>query len=113
VFDTAAPVVIRRTNVIADGDQVFAEWTTRATSKSGGTYANNCGAVFTVRDGLIVAVREYADTTTPVGCCSRRDQSSAAGQEPSATNVNHPYSKQSNTLGDEIDTLCFDASCPS
>jgi ketosteroid isomerase-like protein len=33
-----------------------------ATAKSGGTYANNCGAVFTVRDGLIVAVREYADT---------------------------------------------------
>jgi ketosteroid isomerase-like protein len=29
LFDTAAPLVIRLTNVIADGDQVFAEWTTR------------------------------------------------------------------------------------
>lgn len=58
LFDPAAPVVIKLTNVIADGEQVFAEWTAQA----GGAYDNKCAAVFIVRDGVIVAVREYTDT---------------------------------------------------
>jgi ketosteroid isomerase-like protein len=62
LFDRAAPVVIKLTNVIADGEQVFAEWTAQATSRAGVAYDNKCGAVFTVRDGVIVAVREYTDT---------------------------------------------------
>jgi ketosteroid isomerase-like protein len=62
LFDRTEPVVIRLTGVIADGDQVFAEWTARAVSTSGAAYANQCGAVFTVRAGRIAAVREYADT---------------------------------------------------
>jgi NADPH:quinone reductase-like Zn-dependent oxidoreductase/ketosteroid isomerase-like protein len=62
--DLFAPgtITITPTNVIADGEQVFAEWTAQATALGGGAYNNKCGAVFTVRDGLIVAVREYTDT---------------------------------------------------
>ncbi|MGW2860621.1 nuclear transport factor 2 family protein [Streptomyces sp. NPDC001205] len=48
--------------VIADGERVFAEWNTRATAKSGLPYDQHCLAVFTVRDGRIVEVREYFDT---------------------------------------------------
>ncbi|HEY3563297.1 MAG TPA: nuclear transport factor 2 family protein [Kribbella sp.] len=62
LFAPDAPVTIKLTNVIADGDQVFAEWTAEATARSGGAYRNNCGGVFTVRDGAIVAVREFLDT---------------------------------------------------
>jgi NADPH:quinone reductase-like Zn-dependent oxidoreductase/ketosteroid isomerase-like protein len=62
LFAPDAPVTIQLTNVIADGEQVFAEWTTAATARSGAAYRNTCGAVFTVRDGAIVAVREYLDT---------------------------------------------------
>jgi ketosteroid isomerase-like protein len=62
LFAPGTPVTIELVNVIADGEQVFAEWTARATARAGGAYANNCAGVFTVRDGLIVAVREYLDT---------------------------------------------------
>ena len=62
LFAPGTPVAIELVNVIADREQVFAEWTARATARAGGAYDNNCGAVFTVRDGLIVAVREYLDT---------------------------------------------------
>ena len=62
LFAPGAPVNITLTNALADGDQVFAEWTAQATARSGDAYANRCSAVFTVRDGAIVAVREYLDT---------------------------------------------------
>ncbi|TCC65722.1 hypothetical protein E0H73_01965 [Kribbella pittospori] len=62
LFAPEAPVTITLTNTLADGDQVFAEWTAQATARSGEAYLNRCGAVFTVRDGAIVAVREYLDT---------------------------------------------------
>ncbi|MEV5963617.1 nuclear transport factor 2 family protein [Kribbella sp. NPDC051952] len=62
LFAPGEPVVITLTNLIADGDQVFAEWTAQATAQGGAAYDNKCGAVFTVRDGVIVAVREYLDT---------------------------------------------------
>ncbi|MCX5388249.1 nuclear transport factor 2 family protein [Streptomyces sp. NBC_00083] len=48
--------------VIADGERVFAEWNTRALTTEGARYDQHCLAVFTVRDGRIVAVREYIDT---------------------------------------------------
>jgi NADPH:quinone reductase-like Zn-dependent oxidoreductase/ketosteroid isomerase-like protein len=62
LFAPGAPVTIKLVNVIADGEQVFAEWTAQVTARAGGAYDNKCGGVFTVRDGLIVAVREYLDT---------------------------------------------------
>jgi uncharacterized protein len=61
-LDTSAPIVIELVNAFADGDQVLAEWTSKATAATGETYDNRCAAVFTVRDGKITSVREYADT---------------------------------------------------
>jgi uncharacterized protein (TIGR02246 family) len=61
-LDTSAPVVIELVNAFADGDQVLAEWTSKATAANGAVYDNRCAAVFTVRDGKITSVREYADT---------------------------------------------------
>ncbi|QMU66977.1 nuclear transport factor 2 family protein [Streptacidiphilus sp. P02-A3a] len=48
--------------LIAEGDRVLAEWSTRALARSGARYNQHCLAVFTVRDGQIVSVREYFDT---------------------------------------------------
>ncbi|MER7245169.1 nuclear transport factor 2 family protein [Kribbella sp. NPDC000426] len=62
LFAPGTPVTIELVNVIADGEQVLAEWTACATARAGGAYSNKCAGVFTVRDGLIVAVREYLDT---------------------------------------------------
>jgi uncharacterized protein len=50
------------TNVLADGDQVVVEWTSRARNRAGEPYENFCIGVFIVRDGKIQAVREYMDT---------------------------------------------------
>lgn len=50
------------TNVVADGDQVVAEWTSRGTARGGSAYDNRCLGVFTVRNGKITCVREYTDT---------------------------------------------------
>jgi uncharacterized protein len=50
------------TSLIADGDLVALEWTSRAVTVAGEDYENRCAGVFTVRDGRIVAVREYMDT---------------------------------------------------
>jgi uncharacterized protein (TIGR02246 family) len=50
------------TSVVADGELVSVEWTSRARTVSGQPYENRCAGVFTVRDGRIHAVREYMDT---------------------------------------------------
>jgi uncharacterized protein (TIGR02246 family) len=57
-----APLVIELTNVIADGEQVVAEWTSAGTAASGAAYRNRCIGVFVVREGKIASIREYADT---------------------------------------------------
>jgi ketosteroid isomerase-like protein len=50
------------TNVVAEGDQVVAEWTAKGVAKTGKVYDNTCLGVFAVRDGKIASVREYTDT---------------------------------------------------
>ncbi|WP_329175104.1 nuclear transport factor 2 family protein [Streptomyces sp. NBC_01477] len=57
-----APLVIALTNIVADGEQVVAEWTSDGTTAAGAAYRNRCLGVFVVRDGRIASVREYADT---------------------------------------------------
>ncbi|MFG3284455.1 nuclear transport factor 2 family protein [Streptomyces sp. NPDC048111] len=47
---------------IAEGDRVVAEWTSTAETVHGGTYDNRCIGIYTVQDGRITAVVEYADT---------------------------------------------------
>ena len=58
----APGVVLELTNVVAEGDQVVAAWTSRATARNGAAYRNRNAGIFTVRDGKIVSVREYTDT---------------------------------------------------
>ncbi|GAA3038669.1 hypothetical protein FHS39_004523 [Streptomyces olivoverticillatus] len=60
-LDPTAPVVIELINAFADGEQVLAEWIS-ATAANGAVYDNKCAGVFTVRDGKITSVTEYADT---------------------------------------------------
>ena len=55
-------VSIEVTSLIAEGELVAMEWTTRARTVAGEPYENHCAGVFTVRDGAIQAVREYMDT---------------------------------------------------
>jgi uncharacterized protein (TIGR02246 family) len=61
-LEPPAPVVIGLVNVFGEGDQVLAEWTSKATAANGATYDNRCAAIFTVQAGKITSVREYADT---------------------------------------------------
>ncbi|MEU8973285.1 nuclear transport factor 2 family protein [Streptomyces monashensis] len=49
-------------STIAEGDRVVAEWTSRARTVYGGDYDNRCLGIYTVRDGKITSVVEYADT---------------------------------------------------
>ncbi|WBO61938.1 nuclear transport factor 2 family protein [Streptomyces camelliae] len=49
-------------STIAEGDRVVAEWTSKARTVYGGVYDNRCLGIYTVRDGRITSVVEYADT---------------------------------------------------
>ncbi|WP_424887242.1 nuclear transport factor 2 family protein [Streptomyces sp. XH2] len=49
-------------STIAEGERVVAEWTSRAETVHGGTYDNRCIGIYTVREGKIASVIEYADT---------------------------------------------------
>ena len=55
-------VSLEVTGMVAEGDRVTLEWTSRARTSAGEPYENFCIAIFTVRDGRIAAVREYMDT---------------------------------------------------
>jgi ketosteroid isomerase-like protein len=61
-LDASVPVAVEVRNLIADGDQAMAEWTSRARSKDGRPYENDYSVVFRVSGGKIVEVREYLDT---------------------------------------------------
>ena len=61
-LDSDAPVTQELTSLVADGETALAEWTSRAISARGQAYENHYAVVFTVRDGLVAAVREYFDT---------------------------------------------------
>jgi uncharacterized protein len=50
------------TGMIAEGDEVVLQWTSRARMIGGEPYENDCIGVFTVRGGKIASVREYMDT---------------------------------------------------
>ena len=55
-------VSLEITRMIAEGDNVALQWTSRARTLDGNPYENHCIGVFTVRDGKITSVREYMDT---------------------------------------------------
>jgi uncharacterized protein (TIGR02246 family) len=60
------------TGMIAEGDHVALQWTSRARTLDGSPYENQCIGVFTVRDGKIRAVHEYMDTHYAQRALSRR-----------------------------------------
>jgi uncharacterized protein len=55
-------VQLEITGMIAEGEHVALQWTSRARTLDGEPYENNCIGVFTVRDGKIDSVHEYMDT---------------------------------------------------
>ena len=61
-FYEPGTVSLEVTGMVSEGDRVTLEWTSRARTAAGEPYENFCIGVFIVRDGRIVAVREYMDT---------------------------------------------------
>jgi uncharacterized protein (TIGR02246 family) len=67
-FGTAAKLFepgstrVEVTRMLAEGDDVVLEWTSRARTANGDPYENHCIGVFTITDGRIRAVREFMDT---------------------------------------------------
>lgn len=53
---------IELVSTIAEGDRVVAERTSKAMTVHGAAYDNRCIGIYTVIDGLITSVIEYADT---------------------------------------------------
>ena len=61
-LDPDREIGVRVTNLLAAGEQVVVEWDSWATGRTGRAYDQKNIGVFTVRNGKIVAMREYADT---------------------------------------------------
>lgn len=61
-LDADQPLSQELTGLVADGERAVAEWTSRATTRTGETYENEYAVVFEVSGLKIVAVREYFDT---------------------------------------------------
>jgi uncharacterized protein (TIGR02246 family) len=61
-LDTTRPLTQELTRIVADGEHAVAEWTSRATTRSGRRYENDYAVVFHVRDQKIASVREHFDT---------------------------------------------------
>lgn len=55
-------VRIELVSTIAEGERVVAEWTSKARTVAGAVYDNRCVGIYTVREGRITSVVEYADT---------------------------------------------------
>jgi limonene-1,2-epoxide hydrolase len=75
-------VSLEVTGMVAEGDQVTLEWTSRARTIEGAPYENFCIGVFTLRDGRIAAVREYMDTGYARRTGVRPAPLSRNGEEP-------------------------------
>lgn len=55
-------ISIEVTGMVAEGNRVVMQWTSRARTRTGQAYENGCIGVFTIEDGRIQDVREYMDT---------------------------------------------------
>ena len=62
-LDVGAGVTQTLHRIVADGDHAVAEWTSRATTRTGEPYVNDVAVVFHVVDGKIASAREYTDTS--------------------------------------------------
>jgi uncharacterized protein (TIGR02246 family) len=61
-FYEPGSVALEITALIAEGEDVVLQWTSRARTREGRPYENGCIGIFRVREGRIAAVREYMDT---------------------------------------------------
>jgi ketosteroid isomerase-like protein len=61
-LDPEQEIGVKVTNCFGAGEQVLVEWDSWATGRTGRPYRQKNIAVFTVRDGRITSMREYADT---------------------------------------------------
>jgi uncharacterized protein len=55
-------VQLEITGMTCEDDRAVLQWTSRARTRDGRPYENECIGVFTIRDGKIYAVREFMDT---------------------------------------------------
>ncbi|MEV3856107.1 nuclear transport factor 2 family protein [Streptomyces sp. NPDC050095] len=62
LFAPGTTPTVTLTSVIAEGEKVVAEWHAEGDAATGKRYDNRCLGIYTVRDGKITEVREYADT---------------------------------------------------
>jgi ketosteroid isomerase-like protein len=61
-LDPDEEIGVKVTNHFGAGEQVLVEWDSWGTGRTGRPYRANNAGVFTVRDGKITSMREYADT---------------------------------------------------
>ncbi|MCK7626037.1 nuclear transport factor 2 family protein [Streptomyces sp. RS10V-4] len=61
-LDPDREVGARVTNIFGEDEQVSVEWDSWGTGRTGRAYRQKNTAIFTVRNGAIVSMREYADT---------------------------------------------------
>jgi ketosteroid isomerase-like protein len=61
-FDLSQPFLVSIDHIHVAGATAIAEWRVKASAAIGGQYDNHYCVVFETRAGLIVAVREYANT---------------------------------------------------
>lgn len=62
LFAPGGAPAVALTGLLADGNQVVAEWSAKGTAANGSSYDNQALGIFTVENGLITSVREYLDT---------------------------------------------------
>lgn len=62
LFAPGSTPTVTLTSVMAEGDKVVAEWHAEGDAATGRRYDNRCLGIYTVRDGKITEVHEYADT---------------------------------------------------
>ena len=62
LYDADTPMQIEVEQLVAEGDTVCAQLVITARTASGEPYRNHYHFVFRIRDGGIVAVKEYVDT---------------------------------------------------
>lgn len=81
-------VSLEITGLIADGDRVALQWTSRARTRDGDAYQNDCIGVFTIRAGKIHAVREYMDTLYAAAAFSRAPKAASIDAQPRRSRTN-------------------------
>jgi uncharacterized protein (TIGR02246 family) len=92
-------ITIEITGMVAEGDQVVVQWTSRARTRTGRSYENGCIGVFTIGGGQIQHVREYMDTLYAHNVAFGAD---AGYVQPSATDTSAAVLSIRSTTGERL-----------